>query len=354
MSGPVVLPKLYNGRNRTFWTASYEGLYRTLVTLGNPITMRTLGERNGDLSALLPQGSVYQIYDSATSAAARSSRFSRGPFPGNITPTARLDKTALGLLQYFPLPNLTGLANGTNNFQTRSSDINRQVSLVSKVDHNFSDRHREFFRWNHDSQLFISNGITDDNKTNVSDRWRRSQAGVFDDVFVISPSLVNDFRVGFTRFDQASTPEVQGFDLAKPGFAPALTTEVEPRARQLPTLSIAGYQSFGGAANNDDATNYFTTSNDLSWSKGAAIFRFGGELRIYRDDLYNWLPENPTLTFNSKWTNGPLDSAASAPIGQGLASFLLGVPSAGSASLNDSFADHSYNYALCLQTELGM
>jgi hypothetical protein len=58
---------------------------------------------------------------------------------------------------------------------------------------------------------------------------------------------------------------------------------------------IAGYQSFGGAANNDDATNYFTASNDLSWGKGAAIFRSGRELRIYRDDLYNWLPEDPLI-----------------------------------------------------------
>jgi hypothetical protein len=156
MSGPVVLPKLYNGRNRTFWTASYEGLYRTQVTLGNPITVPTLAERNGDFSALLPLGSVYQIYDPHSTTPAGSGRFSLGPFPGNIIPTARLDKTALGLLQYFPLPNITGLSNGTNNFQTRSSNINRQVSAIGKVDHNFSARHREFFRWNHGSQLFIN------------------------------------------------------------------------------------------------------------------------------------------------------------------------------------------------------
>lgn len=351
MSGPVVLPKLYNGRNRTFWTASYEGLYRTQVTLGGPITVPTLAERSGNFSALLPQGAVYQIYDPATTTAAGSGRFSREPFPNNVIPAARLDKTALGLLQYFPLPNVTGLANGTNDFQSQSSNINRQVSVISKVDHNLSDRHRMFFRHNHGSQLFISNGITQENKTNVADRWRRSQAGVFDDVYVISPSLVTNFRMGFTRFDQASTPELQGFDLIKAGFSSTLAAEIEPRARQLPKLDIAGYQAIGAAANNDEATNNFTASNDISWSKGAAIFRFGGEVRIYRDDLYQWLPENPTLTFNSKWTNGPLDSAASAPIGQGFASFLLGIPSAGSASQNDSFADQSYNYALYLQTD---
>ena len=351
MSGPVILPKLYNGRNRTFWTGAYEYIYRTQVNLGNPITVPTLPERSGDFSALLPLGSVYQIYDPATTVPAAAGRVSRQPFAGNIIPAARLDKTAASLLSFFPTPNLTGLSNGTNNFQTRASNINRQVSVVSKVDHNFSDRHRAFVRYNHGSQLFVSNSITDASLTNVSDRWRRSQAGVFDDVYVISPSLVTNFRTGFTRFDQASAPKLQGFDLTAAGFSSTLAAEIEPRARQFPTVSIAGYQSIGGSANNDESTNYFTASNDLSWTKGSAMFRFGGELRVNRNNLYQWLPENPTLTFNSRWTNGPLDSAAASPIGQGLASYLLGIPSAGSASQNDSYADQSYNYAFYIQSD---
>ena len=79
---------------------------------------------------------------------------------------------------------------------------------------------------------------------------------------MISPSLVTNFRMGFTRFDQASTPKLQGFDLVKAGFSQTLASQIEPRARQLPTLAVAGYQSIGGTANNDEATNYFTASND--------------------------------------------------------------------------------------------
>ncbi len=351
LSGPVFLPKLYNGRNRTFWTFAYEGIDRSQVNLGSPITVPTVAERGGDFSALLPLGAVYQIYDPATIAPAGGGRFSRQPFNGNVIPASRLDKTAVGLLSYWPAPNLPGLANGTNNYQTRASNINQQVSVVSKVDHNFSERHRVFFRYNHGSQLYISNSIVEQNKTNVTDRWRRSHAGVFDDVYLLSASLVNNFRVGFTRFDQSSTPKLQGLDLTAAGFSPALAAAIEPQARQLPNLSIAGYQSMGGAANNDNVTNYLTASNDLSWSKGSAVLRFGGELRVYRNNQYNWLPENPSLTFNSMWTNGPLDSAAASPIGQGLASFMLGIPSTGSASLNDSYADQSCNYALYFQSD---
>ncbi|MEK7752395.1 MAG: carboxypeptidase-like regulatory domain-containing protein, partial [Acidobacteriota bacterium] len=276
LSGPVFLPKLYNGRNRTFWTFAYEGIDRSQVNLGSPITVPTVAQRGGDFSALLPLGAIYQIYDPATTTAAGSGLYSRQPFAGNVIPSGRLDKTAAGLLSYWPLPNLPGLANGTNNYQTQASNTNQQVSVVSKVDHNFSERHRVFVRYNHGTQLFISNSIVNENKTNVNDRWRRSHAGVFDDVYVISASLVNNFRTGFTRFGQSSTPKLQGLDFAAAGFSPALVAAIEPQARQFPTLNIAGYQAMGGTANNNNVTNYLTASNDLSWNKGSAAFRFGG------------------------------------------------------------------------------
>ena len=63
MSGPVLLPKLYDGRNRTFWTFSYEGIYRSQVQLGGLATVPALDQRKGDFSALLPLGAIYQIYD---------------------------------------------------------------------------------------------------------------------------------------------------------------------------------------------------------------------------------------------------------------------------------------------------
>jgi hypothetical protein len=351
LSGPVFLPKLYDGRNRTFWTFSYEGLKRSQVTLGSPTTVPTAAERTGNFSALLSLGANYQIYDPNTTASAGGGHYSRSPLPGNIISTNRLDKVALGLLAYWPMPNLPGLADGTNNYQTQSSNTNRQVSVVSKVDHNFSERHRVFFRDNHGSQYYVANSINTDSKTNVPIRWRRSQAGGFDDVYVISPSLVNNLRIGFTRFDQSNTPELQGLDLTAMGFAPSLAAAIDPRAKQFPTMSVAGYLSLGGAANNDAATNFLTASNDVSWTKGSAMFRFGGELRVYRNDSYAWGPQDPSFTFNSKWTNGPLDSAAASPIGQGLASYLLGIPSSGSISLNDSYADQSRNYALYFQSD---
>ncbi len=350
LTGPVILPKIYNGHNRTFFSVAYEGIDRPVITLGSAVTVPTDAERTGDFSALLKVGSSYQIYDPATIAPATGGHFSRQPFPNNIIPASRLDPTALGLLKYFPEPNTPGLTNGENNYIPDTSQSNAQTDEVVKVDHNFNDRQRGFIRWDHETQNYSSDPLVG-TETNVTRRWWRTVGVVADYVHVLSPTLLNDSRIGFTRFDASDTPIMQGFNLTGAGFSPALTSELNPLAIQFPKVSIAGYQALGGAANDDEATNYFIASNDLSWSKGAAILHFGAEFRLYRDDSWDIATESPSMTFGSTYTNGPLDSSASSAIGQGLASFLLGIPSSGSVSQNGSYADQSYNYAFYFQSD---
>ena len=349
VSGPVTLPKVYDGRNRTFWVFSGEGLNRPQIMLGTPYSVPTASQQRGDFSELLRIGSNYQIYDPATTTPVVGGRYSRQPFPGNIIPTARLDKTATGLLQYWNQPNVAGTADGVNNHVPLQTQVNRQKNLVAKVDHNFNEAHRSFVRYNFASQFYVGNSTG--NITRVADRYRRSQGAVVDDVWVISPSLLTNARIGFTRFAESNTPELTGFDLTKAGFSPSLQAGIDPRAHQFPNLSVAGYQQLGGATNNNSASNYLTASDDVTWSRGSVLFRFGGEFWLYRANSYALGGQNPSMTFNQRWTNGPLDTAAAAPIGQGLASFLLGLPSTGSISLSDSYADQSYNYAFYAQSD---
>ncbi len=350
LTGPVVLPKLYDGHNRTFWAFGFEGLSRPVVTLGSAVTVPTAAERTGDFSTLLNVGANYQIYDPSTIAPAATGRFSRQPFAGNVIPASRLNAVALGLLKYWPASNLAGTADGINNYIPQTSQANRQKNAVGKVDHNFSDRHRAFARYNYGSQDYIANPLVG-TLTNVPDRWRHSHGAVIDDIFVISPSMLNDVRIGFTRYNQSNTPMLAGLDWTSLGFAPALSNAIDPRARAFPTLNVTGYQSLGGAANNNAVTNYYTVSDDVTWTKGKAIYRFGAEYRLFRSNNYALAGQNPTLAFNSTYTNGPLDNAAASPIGQGLASFLLGVPSSGSISLADSYADQSYTTAFYAQSD---
>src|ERR1019366_7106819 len=328
---------LYNGHNRTFWSFGFEGLSRPIVTLGSAVTVPTLAERTGDFSALLQAGSNYQIYDPATIAAAANGRYSRQPFAGNIIPASRLKPTALSLLQYWPNPNQGALIDGTNNYVPETSQANRQKNVVAKVDHNFNDRQRASARYNYGSQDYIANPLVG-TETNTPNRWRHSHGASLDDIYVFSPILLNDARLGFTRYDQSNTPELVGFDMTKIGFMQALTNAIDPRARQFPTLNVTGYQSLGGAANNDALTNYFTGSDNVTWNKGPAIFRFGAEYRLMQSNSFALGSQSPTETFSSTYTNGPLDNSTASPIGQGLASFLLGIPSDGQMDINPSLA----------------
>jgi hypothetical protein len=350
LTGPVVLPKLYDGHNRTFWSFGFEGLSRPVETLGSAVSVPTLAERTGDFSALLKAGANYRIYDPATIAVAPGGSFSRQAFEGNLIPSSRLSPAALALLKYWPEPNQGGLADGSNNYVPLTSQANRQKNVVAKVDQNFSDRHRISARYNYGSQDFIANPIVG-TETNVPNRWRHSHGAGIDDIYVFTPTLLNDIRLGFTRYDQSNTPQLAGFDLTSLGLPAALNNAIDPRARQFPALNINGYQALGGAANNDALTNYYNLADDLTWSRGPVIFRVGVEYRVLQANGFAIGGQNPTLNFASTYTNGPLDNSPASPIGQGLASFVLGIPSGGSISYADSFADQSYNYALYLQSD---
>jgi len=115
---PIVIPKIYNGKNKTFWHFTWEANKFGDPNVGGSMnsTVPSAGWRNGDLSDLLKLGANYQLYDPATIAVAPGGRFSRQPLPGNIFPANRIDPVAKKILALYPMPNQTGTADGRNNF----------------------------------------------------------------------------------------------------------------------------------------------------------------------------------------------------------------------------------------------
>lgn len=350
-SGPVFLPKFYDGKGKTFWVYSFEGLTRPGVERGNSFfTVPDANQRQGNFAGLLGIGGAYQIYDPATIAPAAGGRFSRLPFAGNIIPTSRIDSLASGLLDYWPLPNTTGTADGRNNFQRLPRSLNEYFSHTAKVDHNFSEKHRVFGRYNQTYQLFASGQIFDNTATG-QDRFRYNYGGVFDDVYVISPTLLNNFRVGFTRFEQSFQPLAAGFDLSAAGFDPSLQAGIDPQAITFPQISVANYQTLGTNFPSQNISNYATFSDDVTYSRGNHTFRIGAEYRLYREHGYAFNFMTPQISFGNTWTRGPLDNSPAAPIGQEFASFLLGIPSGGQIRVNDSSAEQSSTFSLYLQDD---
>lgn len=349
--GPVLLPRIYDGRNRTFWVYGFEGLIRPSTERGSyNYTVPTLAERKGDFSALLALGARYQIYDPATIRPAPDGRFSRQPLPGNLIPAARLDKMAQNLLSYWPEPNAVGSADGRLNYFRPSRSQNEYSSHTVRVDHNFSSRHRVFGRYNQTHQLFES-GQDFPNIANGNTRHRYNKGIGFDDVYVFSPELLLNVRYGLSRFIQTNNPFGKGFDLAGAGFARPLIAQLDPQGITFPQIAVDQYAQLGSNYPSGQFTNYHTWAADLTWSRGNHGLRFGGEYRLYREHTTNYSYATPRIEFGSGYTNGPLDNSPAAQIGQGLASYLLGIPTGGRLDVNASSAEQSNVWALYVQDD---
>ncbi|MBM3747701.1 MAG: TonB-dependent receptor [Acidobacteria bacterium] len=351
VAGPLWLPGLYNGRDRSFWTYGFEGLIRPGTERGGySHTVPTLRQRQSDFSELLALGTRYQVYDPATIQPAAGGRFSRQPLPGNIIPASRLDGMARNLLQYWPEPNTAGSADGRLNYFRPLRSQNEYSSHTVRADHNFSQDHRVFARYSQTHQLFRS-GQNFPNLANGNTRHRYNKSGGFDDVYVFNPTLLLNFRYGFSRFIQTFDPLGMGFDLAAAGFSKDLVARLDPAGITFPQIAVDQLAQLGSTYVTGAYTNYHTWAGDLTHTRGNHSLRFGGEYRLFREHALNYNYSTPRLEFGSAYTNGPLDNSPAAPIGQGLASYLFGIPTGGRIDVNASYAEQSTYAALYLQDD---
>ena len=279
--GPVVLPGLYNGKNRTFWAYGFEGYIRPSVDRGNMFfTVPTLKQRQGDFSELLPVGPTYQIYDPATISPAPNGRFSRQPFAGNLIPKTRLNPLAQKLLAYWPEPNAAGSTDGRQNYFRPSLTHNQMGSHTSRIDHAISQSQRLSGRFNYTNAPLVSGQVFPNEVTgNVEDRGDVF-AGL-DDVITLSPSMVVNLRANFTRYNIVTQPQARSFDLAAAGFDPGFVAAIDPQGRFVPGISIGGYTAIGGVAPSFNHTNYWMAGGDWMMIRGNHSVRAGAEFRVY-------------------------------------------------------------------------
>ena len=336
MSGPVYIPKVYNGKNRTFFLFGYNWVKSVASggTAGGIVgTVPTAAERTGDFSALLKLGSVYQIYDPFSRTPAAGGLFQNQPLPGNIIPASRINGVAQNILNYYPLPEQPGALNGTNNLD-RTNWPSRVVyhSTVYKFDHNISDRNRVMFRVttnrndNHSVDYF---GY--DNPSVGALFYQKSIGFAFSENYSFSPSMNMDIRVSDSSFVRAQGPNDAGraFTLTSAGFPLYLQNALAPSQRNFPSFAIPGFTSLGDRAPGYKNTETRSAGATFYKSHGAHQLKFGGEFRINPENRLGNSPTNGNnaLAFSAptSYTVGPLSNAAAAPIGQALASFLYGI-----------------------------
>ncbi|MBI3210741.1 MAG: TonB-dependent receptor [Candidatus Solibacter usitatus] len=355
MTGPVWIPKVYNGKNKTFWTFGFEDLLiqRNLSFTG---TVPTEAQRRGDFSSLLKLGATYQVYDPFTTVPAANGRFSRTPLAGNMIPASRLDPVGAKIASFYPAANQPGQNAEDRNNYFITQLINREnYTLTSRVDHNFSSKNRLFFRWFNQQHDNDANRLL--NLTNIERLDRTAWGAVIDDVHVFNPGLLLNVRYGINFENNTNSTGSQGFDLTSLGFPSSLVTNIlnklGPNGISFPDIQVDSnaYTEMASFRSNSTTTNYSTASATLTKLSGKHSTRYGVEYRLMRETAFNYGNVAPQLVFAGTYTRGPLDNTPLAAIGQGMASMLLGIASGGTINNNASSAQNSKYWGFFVQDD---
>lgn len=342
LGGPVYIPKLFNGRNKTFFFVDYEG-YRQRQGQSYTETVPTVAERSGDLSALSAALNA-PIYDPLTTCgganpgapacAPGQAQFSRTQFAGNMIPASRLNPTSLKMLTLYPLPNTTGNAAGVGNWVGNTSQGGNANETVVHIDQNVSDKQHITARYTYWGNLNLPidpmhNGVCQDRCTEVFN----TNNFLLGDTYSFSPTSILEFRLSYQRFKYDRTPETLGYDLTQLGWPASLNSQAA--FRDLPVPVINGFDTQGtfgsqgaGSVIIDRNDNYRAAAT-LTKIAGQHTLKFGGEfLRL----THNYAQTNiPTGIFNFN-PDLTASNAVNQTGGLGLATFLLGYPSSGNAS----------------------
>lgn len=339
-SGPVYIPKVYDGRNRTFFTYGFDRHMNDYTNSPNFKTVPTQAMRDGDMSALLALGTKYQIYDPMTIAPAANGRFSRLPLVGNIVPASRISPVTKKLLEWIPLPNATGSADGLTNYFSAPLWNEMHQNQVIRFDQVVSQNHRFFLSVlpTLEDSLWSSGGW-DDHRL-FQHQYVPGKNVTLDDVITLRPDLVLNMRYGLTRVSRSSLPNSSGLDLTSLGLPASLANQIDRGITVFPQLSFDGLTGLG-TTGTSVITSYHSFNGNLAHNRANHSLRFGGEYRIYQNNSTLYGNASPALAFNSTWTRGPLDNSPAAPIGQDMATFLLGLPSGGGIDRNASMAQSS-------------
>ena len=356
VGGPVEIPRVGKTK-QTFFFFNYEGR-REANPFSAVLTMPTAKMRTGDLSELLTGavrpgltnadgtpalfGQVYSPYGALVGG-------KRAAIPGNrldLLPacpasgartSACLDPVALKFMTYLPLPNEPGLSN--NYVYSGTSAFARDL-YAARIDHTINQKHSFFGRFTtenrHQSDPNFLNSIAANART-IHDTFYNA---TFNEVWIVSPSMVNNVRYGYTRAHAHQVLISEGTDPAKTLGLPEYIAQAGPVAAfPIFNFSSAGAQNSGlpgeitsgeisGGGNNQPRDTQ-TVADSLTWIRGRHTLTLGGEYRLYRFFAFQYGNPDGTFTFNRNFTVGPAPTATVAnaqETGSSLAELLLGIP----------------------------
>ena len=267
LGGPVEIPKLFSGKNRLFFMSNYEG-FKLRNQVQQVFSVPSLAMRTGNFSEILP-------------AAVRDPLNKDLPFPGNIIPQQRLNRIALGLLEFLPAPNIpgTGLVNNHLSLQNNTTDKNQFTQRIDFVENAKSAWYGRY-SWQDESVVAPVAGFTGTSLTSNIKQVTISNTRI------VTPNLVNELHFGYMGFHNYLLNELAyKRDVIKELNIP-LYFNPPPIGWGYPYITIQGFSNLGDSRQApfaaDDHT--FQWVDGVSWTHGTHSIRFGAEIRR---DRYN-------------------------------------------------------------------
>jgi hypothetical protein len=307
IGGPLSIPHLYNGKNRTFFFINYEGMRQRAGLIFNNI-VPTPAMKSGDFSA----STLNAIYDP----------LDHTPFPGNVIPQARISPQAQFFAKYIPDPNTAG----SRAVFAPSQVLNQDQSTI-RIDQTITDTNRAFVRWS-----FINYDEVDPNAfpaLGLAPLNTRGQNLVVALTSNLRPSIINEARFSYLPNMVNLQAFLQGTDFYKQaGITGFEDTGHRPGvAGSFPDFGWSGYAGLAGSTFDQrpktQDLRVWEWSDSVTWIKGRHIFKTGANIR-------HWLPlYTDSGVYEGSWSfNGSVTQNPAKPAGTGdaFADFMLGIP----------------------------
>jgi hypothetical protein len=295
IGGPVLIPKLYKGKDRTFFFFGYQGT--KFRNLGNTTSafVPTAAERTGDFSALLNAASPANQFHKSIPIFDRNG----AAIPGNILQPSQLDPAAVAFLKYLP----TSSSPDGRLFYSQpvSQDFNE---YVARGDHAISDHDHLSLRYFYDR--FSNAGFLDPQNYLSFQNFSTiiSQNALIGETHVFGPSAVNDFRASFSRETSNRGPAVGSVGLTDLG----VNIWQPPTAKTIEGISVSGYFN---PAQTDPAAfirNQYNLSDDFNLVRGKHSLSFGGSAIRAQVLLRNQFRTSGSYSFTADTTGDALAS----------------------------------------------
>lgn len=329
LGGPVWIPKVYDGHDRSFFFFSWEQFRQSV---GGPVTstVPTAAERTGDFSQFLQTNNalgtnpcdgttVYygQIFDPSSTRIVNG-RPCRTAFPNNQIPATSISPVAANILKYYPAPQNSNIV---NNYTINSPYPINNTTYTIRIDQSFGQRSKIYgsYSTRENTSLKASRTLPDPVDPN---QWAQDFITHFFRIgwdYDFTPNLLNHLNFGTNRSNSKNFTVAA---LGKTNYASQLGIN-NIDSTNFPIISVGeNIVNLSNGHNGDNIDNGFRLNDSIFWQKGRHALKFGTDIRLQQYSPIN-LP-NPTFNFGRAETSATNDPSVGSGSGNGFASMLLG------------------------------